>query len=211
MPATPPTLLPTVPPVAPRASPVSAAVSLLVPAGSSADSAVRRDRMEKIALFRYQLIRAAADSAVTTRQRGPMVRDLAAMIHPGPFGGTVTVSKDTIDRWIRAKLSSLVSLLKHPAFEDEREVRYVEGAIGREVNFRATSRGIVPYLELSAVEFIQWNDETLEGDEVARLPIQEVVVGPGAGPGACVSLQRFLASNGYGDIDPRISTIPLRR
>jgi hypothetical protein len=111
----------------------------------------------------------------------------------------------------RAKLSSLVSLLKHPAFEDEREVRYVEGAIGREVNFRATSRGIVPYLELSAVEFIQWNDETLEGDEVARLPIQEVVVGPGAGPGACVSLQRFLASNGYGDIDPRMSTIPLRR
>jgi len=63
---------------------------------------VRRDRTEKIALFRYQLIRAAADVAVTTRQRGPMVRDLAAVVHPGPFGGTVTVSKDTIDRWIRA-------------------------------------------------------------------------------------------------------------
>jgi putative transposase len=102
MPATPPTLPPPGAPVAPRASPVSPALSLLVPAGSPSESAVRRDRTEKIALFRYQLIRAAADSAVTTRQRGPMVRDLAAVVHPGPFGGTVTVSKDTIDRWIRA-------------------------------------------------------------------------------------------------------------
>lgn len=102
MPATPPTLPPIVPSVASRVSPVSPAVSLLVPAGSPSESAVRRDRMEKIALFRYQLIRAAADAAITTRQRGPMVRDLAAMVHPGPFGGTVTVSKDTIDRWIRA-------------------------------------------------------------------------------------------------------------
>src|SRR5680860_1565681 len=100
MPATPPALLP----ASPRASPAAPAVLLLVPpsAGSPSDSAVRRDRTEKIALFRYQLIRAAADASVTTRQRGPMVRDLAAMGHPGPFGGTVTISKDTIDRWIRA-------------------------------------------------------------------------------------------------------------
>ena len=57
--------------------------------------------MEKTALFRYQLIREAADDSVTTRQRRPMVKALAQMAHPGPFGGTVTVSKDTIDRWIR--------------------------------------------------------------------------------------------------------------
>lgn len=69
---------------------------------SSGDgAAARRERMEKIALFRYQLIRAAADDAVTCRQRGPMVRELAARTHQGPFGGTVSVSKDTIDRWIR--------------------------------------------------------------------------------------------------------------
>ena len=99
MPATPPAL----PTAAPRASPSSPAAPLLVPppTGSPSDSAVRRDRMEKIALFRYQIIRAAADDAITTRQRGPMVRALAALVHPGPFGGTVTVSKDTIDRWIR--------------------------------------------------------------------------------------------------------------
>lgn len=72
-----------------------------MPASLSRDSTVRKERMEKIALFRYQLIRDAADESVTTRQRGPMVRALAEKTHPGPFGGTVTVSKDTIDRWIR--------------------------------------------------------------------------------------------------------------
>lgn len=61
----------------------------------------RKDRAEKIALFRYQLIRDAADDSVTPRQRGPMVRALAGE-HPGPFGEPVHVSKDTLDRWIRA-------------------------------------------------------------------------------------------------------------
>ena len=62
----------------------------------------RKDRAEKIALFRYQLIREAADESVTCRQRGPMVRALAVLEHRGPFGEPVHVSKDTIDRWIRA-------------------------------------------------------------------------------------------------------------
>lgn len=68
----------------------------------SRDGLARKDRAEKIALFRYQLIREAADESITSRQRGPMVRALAAVEHPGPFGGTLAVSKDTIDRWIRA-------------------------------------------------------------------------------------------------------------
>jgi putative transposase len=104
MPATSPVLTPALLPVSPRASPSTPALVLLVPppTGSPSDSAVRRDRTEKIALFRYQVIRGAADDSVTTRQRGPMVRALAATLHPGPFGGTVMVSKDTIDRWIRA-------------------------------------------------------------------------------------------------------------
>lgn len=65
------------------------------------DALARKDRAEKIALFRYQLIREAADDAVTPRQRGPMVRALAGE-HPGPFGEPVHVAKDTLDRWIRA-------------------------------------------------------------------------------------------------------------
>lgn len=71
-----------------------------MPAVPARDGLARKDRAEKIALFRYQLIREAADQSVTPRQRGPMVRALAGE-HPGPFGTTVHVSKDTIDRWIR--------------------------------------------------------------------------------------------------------------
>lgn len=69
-------------------------------APSSRDPLSRKSRAEKIALFRYQLIRDAADQEVTPRQRGPMVRALAGE-HHGPFGEVVHVSKDTIDRWIR--------------------------------------------------------------------------------------------------------------
>ena len=69
---------------------------------SSARSAAARQRAEQIALFRYQLIREAADDSVSPRQRGPMVRALAAAEHPGPFGGAVRVSRESLDRWIRA-------------------------------------------------------------------------------------------------------------
>ena len=50
----------------------------------------RAARAEQVALFRYQLIREAADPALSTRQRGRLVRELAARAHPGPFGDPVT-------------------------------------------------------------------------------------------------------------------------
>lgn len=62
----------------------------------------RKDRAEKIALFRYQLIRDAADESLTARRRGPMVRALAGLEHIGPFGETVHYSRETLDRWIKA-------------------------------------------------------------------------------------------------------------
>ena len=49
---------------------------------AAARAPARKDRAEKIALFRYQLIREAADTSLTTRQRGPMVRALAAASTP---------------------------------------------------------------------------------------------------------------------------------
>src|SRR5258708_39941530 len=61
----------------------------------------RADRAQQVALFRYQLIREAADPALSTRQRGRLVCELAARAHPGPFGDPVSVSRATIDRWIR--------------------------------------------------------------------------------------------------------------
>src|SRR6266568_4006295 len=62
----------------------------------------RAQRAEQVALFRYQLIREAADPGLTVRQRGRMVREIAGREHAGPFGEPVTVSRATADRWIRA-------------------------------------------------------------------------------------------------------------
>ncbi|MDA8368135.1 MAG: DDE-type integrase/transposase/recombinase [Actinomycetota bacterium] len=60
------------------------------------------DAQRDVALFRYSLIREAADSSLTTRQRGVLVRALAASEHVGPAGRLTRVSRVTIDRWIRA-------------------------------------------------------------------------------------------------------------
>lgn len=59
-------------------------------------------RRREVALFRYALIRAAADPQLSKAERGRLVRDLASRDHPGPHGGRVRVSRPTLDRWIRA-------------------------------------------------------------------------------------------------------------
>jgi putative transposase len=60
------------------------------------------DRSEDIALFRYGLVREAADEALSKAKRGVLVRALAAQAHAGPRGEEVQVSRQTIDRWVRA-------------------------------------------------------------------------------------------------------------
>ncbi|MDL4813091.1 DDE-type integrase/transposase/recombinase [Actinomadura opuntiae] len=70
---------------------------------TKADDEVRRraERAQKVGLWRYQLIREAADEELSTKQRGRLVRALADNTHEGPFGEPITVSRGTIDRWIR--------------------------------------------------------------------------------------------------------------
>ncbi|MCA1680708.1 MAG: DDE-type integrase/transposase/recombinase, partial [Actinobacteria bacterium] len=60
------------------------------------------DRAQEIGLFRYSLARAAADASLSGRERGALVRALAAREHLGPDGRWVRVSRTTLDRWIRA-------------------------------------------------------------------------------------------------------------
>src|SRR5271166_3219950 len=74
----------------------------------------RAARAEQVALFRYQLIREAADPALSTRQRGRLVRELAGKAHPGPSGEQVVV-RATIDRWIRAWRTGGFTALAPPA------------------------------------------------------------------------------------------------
>ena len=61
----------------------------------------RRARAREVGLFRYALISEALNEELTTKQRGRLVRAVAARAHPGPFGTPVRVSRATVDRWIR--------------------------------------------------------------------------------------------------------------
>jgi putative transposase len=69
------------------------------------EAAARRQRAQTIALWRWSLTEPAMDPALTSRQRGAIVRELAAGEHAGPFGRPVSVSRKTIDRWIAARRS----------------------------------------------------------------------------------------------------------
>lgn len=61
----------------------------------------RRARAHQVGLFRYGLISEALEPVLSTKQRGRLVRAIAARPHPGPFGAPVRVSRATLDRWIR--------------------------------------------------------------------------------------------------------------
>ena len=67
------------------------------------DASARRQRAQTIALWRWSLIEPAMDPALTSRQRGAIVRGLAGREHAGPSGSAVSVSRKTIDRWITAR------------------------------------------------------------------------------------------------------------
>jgi putative transposase len=54
-----------------------------------------------LGLFRFALIQDALNEELSTKQRGRLVRDVAARTHSGPFGTPVRVSRATLDRWIR--------------------------------------------------------------------------------------------------------------
>jgi putative transposase len=68
---------------------------------SQDEERVRAERARAIGLFRYSVIREAADASISTKQRGRLVRELAEGEQQGPFGAPVRVSRPTIDRWIR--------------------------------------------------------------------------------------------------------------
>lgn len=68
---------------------------------SNDDEGRRRGRAEDIGLFRYALVREAADPGLSKAERGRLVRALAAQHHRGPDGRSTQVSRQTLDRWIR--------------------------------------------------------------------------------------------------------------
>ncbi len=102
------------------------------------------ERAREVGLFRYALIREAADVSISTRQRGRLVRDLAAREHTGPFGERVQVSRVTLDRWIltwrRGGFDALVPSTRncHPA--TSAVVLELAAALKREVPARTAAQ-----------------------------------------------------------------------
>ena len=107
---------------------------------ATAGAEVARD----IALFRYALIRQAADPALSTKQRGQLVRALAASEHPGPFGRPVRYSRESLDRWIRAWRTGGFEALQPTArnLEPRTEAAVLElaAALKREVPARTAAQ-----------------------------------------------------------------------
>ena len=62
---------------------------------------MEEERFRDVGLFRYSLIRPMLDPACSNVERGAMVRAVAAEEHTGPGGERLTVSRSTVDRWIR--------------------------------------------------------------------------------------------------------------
>jgi putative transposase len=59
------------------------------------------DGRREVGLFRYALVRDAADPALSKAERGRLVRALADREHVGPDGQLVRVARGTLDEWIR--------------------------------------------------------------------------------------------------------------
>lgn len=60
------------------------------------------DRAQEIGVFRWRVISEVVDPSLSPWQRGMLVRSVAAREHLGPDGRWVWVSRNTVDRWIRA-------------------------------------------------------------------------------------------------------------
>ena len=60
------------------------------------------DWRQEEALWRYSLIREAADPRLSCGERGALVRSLAARLHAHPSGELRSVGRSTLDDWIRA-------------------------------------------------------------------------------------------------------------
>jgi len=104
----------------------------------------RGDRAREVGLFRYALIREAADPALSTRQRGRLVRDLAEREHSGPSGQRVRLSRVTLDRWIlawrRGGFDALLPSMRNADPRTSAEVLELAAALKREVPARTAAQ-----------------------------------------------------------------------
>jgi putative transposase len=105
---------------------------------------LRAARAQEVGLFRYALIREAADAALSTKARGRLVRDLAEREHTGPFGERVRISRVTLDRWIltwrRGGFDALLPSTRCAEPRTQAAVLELAAALKREVPARTAAQ-----------------------------------------------------------------------
>jgi hypothetical protein len=107
---------------------------------------------------------------------------------------------------------------KHAGFVDERELRAAWRVTPewRFVLHWPTRFGVTPYVEVAAPRDVDragviYGERFLSPDEVGRLPIRAVRIGPTrAGDAAEHALRMLLATNGYADAEILRSETPFR-
>jgi putative transposase len=84
---------------------------------------VDHEQQEQIALHRWAVIAEAANGKLTARERGALVRQIAARPHAHPGGSPRSYSRGTIDRWLRAWRSGGLDALRPAERSDTGIVR----------------------------------------------------------------------------------------
>ena len=101
-----------------------------------ADRLSRRERAERVGLWRYRVIQDAVEEGLTPRQRGQVIRQIAASVVAGIDGSPVQVSRASLDRWVKAwhtrGLAGLMPGLRDSQPKTSREVLELAAALKRE-------------------------------------------------------------------------------
>jgi putative transposase len=96
----------------------------------------RRERAQAMGLFCSQLICPARDEGLSSKQRGKLVREIAAATHTDPFGNQIQVSRETLDRWIRryraGGFEALVPAPRRLAARTDAQVLELAASLNRE-------------------------------------------------------------------------------
>ena len=104
----------------------------------------RGDWAREVGLFRYALIREAADPVLSSKARGRLVRGLAEREHTGPSGGRVRLSRVTLDRWIllwrRGGFDALLPSTRNADPRTSAAVLELAAALKREVPARTAAQ-----------------------------------------------------------------------
>lgn len=103
------------------------------------------DPAETSALFRYAVIAEALNQRLGAKERGRLVREIAARVHTRPDGTPERVSRPTVDRWLRAYRKDGLKGLEPQRRSDQGAVRrhpelFVEAAaLRRELPARSAA------------------------------------------------------------------------